>query len=273
MILVVAVAATAAFVGVVLPARVADLGRLEAQELSAARGGAATVQVSLASLLSEVDAAGPFAIPQDRLAADLTLARATEKQTGDSLAHAQAAGAYLTEAAGVPFQLHTPAFIKADRPAANSLQAGLQSDLKLAQALSLQLSLAQAVAADQQAWQGQLDPALASRSWVAAARAAAGLQTQLKSEQLGVANPDALLDPLWGKWIDARYAYTLTAQSYALNAASGQTLTAQQLQGTLNSQAIQIKAALAAAQQGVAGWAQRTLQPLLSNATGAVSGS
>lgn len=266
LILVAAVGATAAFLVVILPARVADLGRQEAQELDAARSGAATVEQSLSGLFNDLSPAGPFALSADRLATDLALARTTEKQAGDALAHAQASRVYLLEADGVPFQLHSPLFVSGDRPAALHLEAGLQTAVRLAHAATLQFSLAQTVAADQQAWTGQLAPALASRAWASAARTAASLQVQLKSEQLGVANPDALLDPLWGKWIDARFAYTLTAQSYALNAASGQTITAQELQGTLNSQAAQIQAALAAAQRGVGSWTQRTIQPLLATA-------
>jgi hypothetical protein len=267
LILLIAIAVTAAFVAVVLPARVADLGQREATELGAARSGAATVHGSLSVLLEDIDTTGSFALPANRLASDLTLAATTEKQASDALGHAQAAGAYLDDAASVPFQFRTPAFLEADRPAAAHLQAGLQASLRLAHAVTLQLTLAQTVAADQQAWNGQLAPALASRSWAAAARAAASLQTQLKSEQLGAANPDALLDPLWGKWIDARFAYALTAQSYALNQASGQTITARDLQATLNSQAAQIQSALAAAQQDAPGWTQRTIEPLLASAT------
>jgi hypothetical protein len=262
-----AIAATAAFVGVVLPGRVADLGSHEGVELAAARSQAATVQASLSGLLQDIDPSGPFALASDRLASDLALSRATEKQASEALAHAQAAGAYLNEAAGVPFQLHQPAFLRTDRPAAAQLQSGLQAALKLAHAVTLQLTLAQTVAVDEQAWNGQLVPALASRSWAPAARAAASLQTQLKSEQLGAANPDALLDPLWGKWIDARYAYALTAQSYALNQASGQTITARDLQATLNTQAGQIQAALAAAQRHLSAWDQQAIAPLLQIAT------
>ena len=265
LILVTSVGATAAFLIVILPARVADLGRQEAQELAAARTGAATVQQSLTGLVADLGQAGPFTLAADRVTTDLALAKTTEKQASDALAHAEAAKAYLLEADGVPFQLHSPLFVSGDRPAALHLESGLQSAQKLAHAATLQLTLAQTVAADQQTWNGQLAPALASKGWVVAARTAATLQDQLKSEQLGAGNPDALLDPLWGKWIDARFAYAQTAQSYALNAASGQTVTAQELLRVLTGQAAQIQAALNAAQQGVAGWTQRTIQPLLQS--------
>ena len=273
LILLTAIAATAAFVAVVLPARLADLGVREGQELGAAEGEAATVQGSLAVLFGEMNAAGPFALPSDRLASDLALARTTEKQAGDALGHAQAAGAYLADAGGVPFQLHPPAFLKTDQPSASQLQTSLQAAVKLAHAATLQLTLAQTVAADEQARNGQLAPALASRSWASAARAAASLQAQLRSEQLGAANPDALLDPLWARWIDARYAYALTAQSYALNAASGQALTAQELLSTMSSQAAQVQATLAAARRDAAPWAQRSIEPLLASAARGTAGS
>jgi hypothetical protein len=265
LVLCAAVGATAAILVVILPARVLDLGKNEAEELSAARAGAVSAQQSLSGLWADLTPSGPFAVAPEKLAADLNTARGAEKQANDALGHAENAKAYLLQADGMPFQLHSPAFVSGDRPAVLQLETGLQVAAKLAHAATLQLTLAQDASADQQLWSSQLDPALNARSWAQAARTAATLQSQLKAEQLGVGNPDALLDPLWSKWVDARFAYSQTAQAYALNAASGQTVTAQQLQRTMTTQLGQVQAAQSAAKDNAAPWGAKTIQPLLNS--------
>ncbi|HYM50092.1 MAG TPA: hypothetical protein VET65_05900 [Candidatus Limnocylindrales bacterium] len=258
-----AVGATGAILLVVQPARVADLGRSESQQLGLARTGAATVQQSLNALWADLGPGGPFALTADKVSADLALAQTTEKQASDALAYDEVAKADLVEADAIPFQLHPPLFTKSDRPAVLHLETGLQAASRLAHAATLELELAQTVAADQGTLDGQLTPALNAHAWTEAARAASTAQGQLKAEQLGAANPDALLDPLWGKWIEARLAYAQTAQSYALNAASGQASTAQQLLQTLSTQSAAIQATGTAARRGAASWAAQTIQPLL----------
>lgn len=265
--LVAAAGATAAFLVVILPSRLATLGTEEASELSTGRAGAAAVATSNASVWADLNPGGPFALSADKVTADLALAATAQKQANDALTHVQNASAYLTEAAGVPFQFHVPAYLKTDRPEAAALQANLVAAQNLSQAAVLQLTFSQTVAADQQIQSNQLDPALAQRRWADAARAAASLQTALQSEQLAATNQYALLDPLWSAWVNARFAYAQTAQSYALNAASGQSITAQQLQQTLATEAQQIQAAQLAAVKDVSTWAASKITPLLTAQT------
>jgi hypothetical protein len=258
-----AIGATVAIVLVILPARIAALAASEAQEMTTARSESATAGQSLQTLWADLGPAGPFPLTADKLAADLSLAQTTEKQANDALTHLDAARTYLTQAAGVPFQLHAPAFVQQDQPQANHLDAGLQAAVKLAHAASLQLALAQSSSTETQLQSQQLGPALAAHNWASAVHIAAGLETDLQAQQLAAANPDALLDPLWGKWFEARFAYSQAAQEYALNAASGQTVTAQQLQATMNAQATQVAATLNAAQQDASAWQLKTYTPLL----------
>ncbi len=258
-----AVGAVAYFLVVVVPARVASLARVESQELAAARAGAATVNTSLTSLWNDIDAKGSMSLSADRITQDLALAQSTEKAANDALGHVQAAQGYLAEADGIPFQFHHPAFIASDQPALGHLEKSLQAATRLTHGATLQLTVAQHMLKDWQSVASQLNPSLGARNWAQVAATAGDLQTDLKSETSAVQNPEAFLDPLWGKWTDAMNSYATTAQAYGLASAAGQTQTAQQLGRTLAAESDQMGAALAAAQGNAAAWQQKTIQPLL----------
>ncbi len=264
LVLLLMLATVTAFLLVVLPSRVADLGRNEAQELAASRRGASSVSRSLITLWGELGTQASFTLSDDRLSQDLALAQSTEKATEDALAHVQAAQAYLLQADGVPFQLHHPAFVLADRGALLHLENTLQAALKLAHGASLQLTLAQRTQADAGAIRDQLNPTLRARAWTAAARSASDVQADLKLQADAVLNPEALVDPLWAKWIDAMASYAFTAQQYALASASGQTSAAQGLARSLATAGDQMATTAAAARQGLPSWHQEKVQPLLS---------
>ena len=258
-----AVGAVAYFLVVVLPARVASLARSESQELVAARAGATSVSTSLTTLWSDIDASGSMSLSADRITQDLALAQSTEKAANDALSHVQAAQGYLAEADGIPFQFHHPAFIATDQPALRHLEKSLQTATRLSHGATLQLTLAQHMLKDWQSVTAQLNPSLAARKWAQVASIAGDLQRDLKSQTSAVQNPEAFLDPLWGKWTDAMSTYATTAQAYSLAAAGGQTQTAQQLGRVLAAESDQMGASLAAARANTGTWQQKTIQPLL----------
>ncbi len=263
LVFLVAVGAVGFFLVVVLPARVASVARLEAQELAAARGGAATVSASLTRLWSDIDAKGSMSLTADRITQDLALAQSTEKAAEDALAHVQAAQAYLAEADGIPFQFHHPVFVATDQPVLQHLGKSLQTVSRLTHGATLQLTVAQHMLKDWQSITNQLNPSLNARNWAQAAATSADLQRDLKAETSAVQNPESFLDPLWGKWTDAMTSYATTAQAYSLASAAGQGPTAQQLGRALAAASDQMGAALAAAQGNTAAWQQKTIQPLL----------
>lgn len=263
LVLVLAIGALGAFLGVVLPERVAALAQTEASELSLARKGAADVSSNVISLWADLSAKGSMSLSDDRLAQDLALASSTEKSADDALGHGQTAESYMAQADGLPFQLHSPAFVAADRPALQHLDKALQAAIKLTHAATLQLTLAQHLSQDAQKMSGTLDPSLRAGNWTDAARAASALATDLKEQQAPAGDPEALLDPLWAKRIDAMLAVVTDAQQYSLAAAAHQTQVAQQASRSLNAARDQLAATIAAAQNGAAAWQANKIQPVL----------
>jgi hypothetical protein len=263
LVLALAIGAVGAFLEVVLPQRVAQLAQSEASELALARKGATDVTSSVNSLWAEISAKGSMSLSDDRLTQDLALAKSTEKSADDALGHVQTAQSYMAQADGLPFQLHSPAFIATDRPALQHLDKALQAVIKLTHAASLQLPLAQHLGQDALKISGTLDPSLNARSWTDAARAASALTTDLKSQQAPAGDPEALLDPLWAKRVDAMLAVVTDAQQYSLAAAANQTQLAQQASRSLAAARVQLTATIAAAQNGAADWQARMIQPLL----------
>jgi hypothetical protein len=262
-VLALAIGAVGAFLEVVLPQRVAQLAQSEASELALARQGATDVSSSVNSLWAEISAKGSMSLSDDKLVQDLALAKSTEKLADDALGHVQTAQSYMAQADGLPFQLHSPAFIATDRPALQHLDKALQAVIKLTHAASLQLPLAQHLNQDALKISSTLDPSLNARSWTDAARAASALTTDLKSQQAPAGDPEALLDPLWAKRVDAMLAVVTDAQQYSLAAAANQTQLAQQASRSLAAARVQLTATIAAAQNGAADWQARMIQPLL----------
>ena len=101
-------------------------------------------------------------------------------------------------------------------------------------------------------------------AWTDAARTASGLTTDLRAQQAPVADPEALLDPLWGKWVDAMLAVATSAQQLSLaSAPPGQPQQAQQASRSLAAAWGQLASSFAAAQSGAAAWQAKMVQPLL----------
>src|SRR5258708_24434587 len=129
----------------------------------------------------------------------------------------------MAEAEGLPFQFESPSFISTDRPALQHLDKALQATIRLTHGASLQLTLAQHLNQDAQTISGSLNPSLNNRAWTDAARTASALTTDLKAQQAPVGDAEALLDPLWGKWVDAMLAVAPSAQQVSLASAARQT--------------------------------------------------
>ncbi len=263
LVLLLAGGAVGAFLEVVLPQRVAQLAQSEAGELALARKGATDVSTAVTSLWVEISAKGGISLSDDQLTKDLALAKATEKSADDALSHVQAAQSYMSQADGLPFQFHSPSFIATDRPALQYLDKALQATIKLTHGATLQLTLAQHLNQDAQTISGSLNPSLNARAWTDAARTASALATDLKTQQAPVSDPEALLDPLWGKWVDAMLAVATSAQQLSLASAGGQTSQAQQASRSLDAARAQLAATFADAQKGAAAWQAKTVQPLL----------
>ena len=263
LVLLLAIGTVGAFLLVVLPARVGELGRNEAHELSLAQDEARTVDDQLVQLWADIAASSGLALPPDRVTGVLNRAKAVERQADDALAHAEAARTYLVQADGVPFQLHAPAFVAADQPRIQRLESGLQAAIRLAHGAFLQMTVAGHVQTDYATLSGQLMPSIQAGAWTPAARAASELQIRLKTDQQDSQDPETLIDPLWAKWIDAMSSYAFNAQHYALAAAANDTRTAQQLAKTMAANVDQMTAARAAAIAGGPAWQLQTVKPLL----------
>ncbi len=253
------------FLLVILPARTADLAASAAREVASAQQSTGQVGHSVTTLWAGITPSGSLGLSPDKVTADLALAQAVEKGAEDATAHIQSSDAVLLQAAGIPFQLHPPAFIAPDQATLGHLDKALQSARRLAFAASLQLDIAQHAQQDQATVASTLKPALAAHNWVLVARTAATLQDDLKAQQNLALNPEALLDPLWGKWLDALAAYDYSAQQLALAQSAGQSAAAQQWKRTVAQQDAQVAATWAAAQAGNAAWQHATLQPVLDN--------
>jgi hypothetical protein len=263
LVLVLAGGAVGAFLEVVLPQRVAALAQSEGAELASARKGATDVNTAVIGLWAEIATKGGISLSDERLAQDLALAKTTEKSADDALGHVQTAQAYMAQADGLPFQLHSPAFIAVDRPSLQHLSSGLQAAVKLTHAATLQLTLAQHLNQDARTISGSLDPSLNARAWTDAARTASTLVTDLKGQQAPVGDAEALVDPLWSKWVDAMVAVVTSAQQLSLASAGNQTQQAQQASRNLATARAQQAATYVAAQNDAAAWQAKAVQPLL----------
>jgi hypothetical protein len=268
LVLVLAGGAVGAFLEVVLPQRVAQLAVSEADELALARKGTTDVSTAVSSLWTDVSAKGGISLSADQLTKDLALAQATEKSADDALGHVQAAQTYMSQADGLPFQFHSPSFIAADRPALQHLDKALQATIKLTHAATLQLTLAQHLNQDAQTIAGSLTASVNARAWTDAARTASGLTTDLRAQQPSASDPEALLDPLWGKWVDAMLAVASSAQQLSLASAAGQTQQAQLASHNLATARGQLAGSFSDAQNGAPAWQAKTVQPLLDTIAG-----
>ena len=263
MVLLITLGALGAFLQLVLPQRVAQLAHSEAGELALARKGTADTGASVSRLWADISTKGSMSLSDAQITQDLALANSAEKAAGDALGHVQLADSYMAQADGLPFQLHSPAFIATDRPALQHLDKALQASQKLAHAAVLQLTLAQQVTQDAQKISTTLDPALNAGQWANAARAASTLGEDLKPQQVSAAFVDALLDPLWAAWIDSMLSVVTNAQQYALAAAANQTQVAQQSARNLASARQQLAASYTAAQNDAPAWQTKMIQPML----------
>jgi hypothetical protein len=266
-VLLITIGALGAFLQIVLPQRVAQLTQSETGELALARKGTADVSTNVSRLWADLSGKGVMSLSDAQLTQDLALAKSTETAANDALGHVQLAQSYMAQADGLPFQLHSPAFIATDRPALHHLDGALQATLKLTHAAVLQLTLARQVTQDAQKISTTLDPALNSHAWADAARAASTLADDLKPEQVSASFADALLDPLWASWIDGMVSVVTNAQQYALASAANQTQVAQQSARNLATARQQVAASFAAAQNGAAAWQVKTIQPQLDTVT------
>ena len=261
--LVLAGGAVGGFLEVVLPQRVAQLAQSEAGELALARKGGTYASIAVSTLWTEISAKGGIGLSANDLTKDLALAKDTEKSADDALSHVQAAQSYMAQADGLPFQLHSPAFIATDRPTLQHLDKALQATIKLTHAATLQLTVAQHLNQDAQTISGSLYPSLNARQWTEAARTASAVTTDLTTQQVPASDPEALLDPLWGKWVDAMLAVASSAKQVSLASAAGQTQQAQLASRGLETAKAQLAATYAAAQNGAAAWQAKAIQPLL----------
>ncbi len=256
-------ASIAAFLLVGLPMRTASLARSEASELAAGRAGAVSIQQSLTTLWVEIGPAGSPGLASERVDANLALAQKIEKATDEASAHVHAAQTYLADALSVPLQFHPAGHLVQDKTTLAHLDNALQDARRLAHAATLQLTIAQHALSDRKRISEQLDPSLRAGAWTNAARAASELQNDLAAQQDAAANPENLLDPLWGRWLDALAAYTFTAQQLSLASAAGQNRVAAELAARLSGIAAQIDAAAGAAKGAAPNWHGKTVQPIL----------
>jgi hypothetical protein len=262
-VLVMAVGSIGAFLEVFLPQQIGSLARLEASEMQLARKGAADASTSANALWSDL-AKGSIGLSDQQLATDLSLAKQTQKTAADALTHAQAAQAYMAQADGMPFQFHSPAFVVTDRPALTHLQKALTGASRLATAASLQIAIAQNMNQNT-ANLAALNASLIAHDWSGGARLASTLAASVKLQQNSAADPDALLDPLWGKWIDGMESVAIDAQQYCLASAQKQPALIAQDGALLAGARNQMTSALAAAQNDAVAWQSKTIQPLLQS--------
>ena len=258
-----AAGAIGAFLEVVLPQRVAQLAQSEAGELALARKGATDASTAVTGLWVEISTKGGIGLSDDQLTKDLALATATEKSADDALSHVQAAQSYMSQADGLPFQFHSPSFIAADRPTLRHLDSALQATIKLTHGANLELTLARHLNQDAQTISGSLYTSLNNRAWTDAARTASALTTDLQSQQAPVGDAEALLDPLWGKWVDAMLSVASSAKQLSLASAARETQQAQLASRSLEAAKAQLAASYAEAQNDAAAWQAKTIQPLL----------
>jgi hypothetical protein len=259
-----AVGAVGAFLEIFIPQQVASLSRLEANELKLATSGASDVNLSVGRLWSDLSASS-VVLSDDQLAKDLALAKQTETATSDALGHVQAAQTYMAQAEAMPFQFKSPSFIAGDRQSLQHLEKGLRAASKLAHGASLQIPIAQSMNQNVRGLT-ELNNNLNARDWAGGARTASALSTAVKLQEGPAGNPETLLDPLWGKWVDAMYSVVIDAQQLCLASAQGQTQLAQQDSRILAAARDQLAATFAAAQAGAAGWQSKTIKPMLDSA-------
>ena len=256
-----AVGAVGAFLEIFIPQQVAAISRMEANELKLATSGASDVNLSVNRLWADLSASS-MSLSDDQLARDLALAKQTESATSEALGHVQAAQTYMAQAEAMPFQFKTPGFVATDRQSLQHLEKGLRAASKLAHGASLQIPVALSMNANSRGL-GDLNNNLNARDWSAGARTAATLSTAIKLQEGPAGNPETLLDPLWGKWVDAMLAVVLDAQQLCLASAQNQTQLAQQNAHTLAVARDELGASLAAARANTAAWQSKTIQPLL----------
>ncbi len=257
-------ASIAAFLLLGLPMRTASLARSEASELAAGRAGALSIQQSLSTLWAEIGPAGSPGLAAERVDADLALSQKLEKATDEAAAHVHAAQTYLADVLSVPLQFHPAGHLVQDKTALAHLDKALQDARRLAHAATLQLTIAQHALSDRKRISEQMDPSLRAGVWTNAARTASELLNDLTAQQDAAANPEDLLDPLWGKWLDALAGYTLTAQQLSLASAAGQKRAASELAARLSGIAAQIDTAARAAKAAAPNWHEKTVQPILA---------
>ena len=259
-----AVGAIGAFLEVLLPQQVAKLAQMEGNELVLARKGTADVNTAVAGLWADLSPKGSMSLSAARLSDDLAVAKRTERSADEALSHVQAAQAYMAQADGLPFQFHAPTFIAPDRAAAQHLEKALTTSIKLSHAATLQLTLAEHMSQNSQSLVS-MNASLNARDWTNSARTASTIATDLKSQQSPAGDAEALLDPLWAKWVDAMLGVAISAQQYSLASAANQTQQAQQAGRTLAAAREQLAATFAAAQNGAAAWQAKTVQPVLDS--------
>ena len=263
LVLLLAGGAVGAFLEVVLPQRVAQLEQSEASELALARKGATDAGTAVTSLWAEVAAKGAISLSADQITKDLAVAQTTEKSADDTLGHVQNAQAYMSQADGLPFQFHSPAFIANDRPALGHLEKSLQTTIKLTHGATLQLTLAQHLNQEALTINNTLNPYLNNHQWTDAARTAATLTTDLNAQKPPLSDSEALLDPLWTKWVDAMLAVATSAQQLSLASAANQAQQAQTASRNLAAARALMASTYTDAQNGAAAWQAKTVQPLL----------
>lgn len=261
-VLIAAIAAIGGFLEIFLPQQLALVARSEAGELQQARLGTTDVNTSLNRLWGDLSKSS-VGLSNDQLATDLALAKQTESNASTALGHVQAAQAYIAQAEGMPFQFHTPSFVTHDQPLLDHLTRSLNAATKLAHGATLQIMFAQSMNQNL-ATLNDLYNSLNAHDWAGGARTAASLGAAIKLQQ--TPNPDALLDQLWSKWVDATLTIVLDAQQYCLAAAQNQSQLAQQDAALLASARAQQAAAYSAAQAGAPAWQIKTIQPLLDTA-------
>jgi hypothetical protein len=270
LVLILAIVAIGAVVEVVLPQRVGTLAGLEANDLTIARKDSSSVAASASTLWTELSTTGALNLTPDRLSADLTAAQGIQKSEADALGHVQAAQSDITQAQAIPFQLHAPAFLS-DGASLSHLSKSLAAAGNLALAATLQITIAQHMNQDSTTLAG-LNASMNNKDWTTASKTAASLTTDVKAQQAAVADPEALMDPLWSKWMDGIITYAGAAQQYSLASATpGQKGAAQQFANQMAAANQQIRAALAAAQGDAAAWQTKTVQPILTTMTSELS--
>lgn len=260
LVLLVAIGAVGAFLEVFLPQQVASLSKLEANELLLAKKGTTEVNTATAALWTDLSRSS-VGLSDDQLAKDLAVAKQTEKSANDALIHVQTAKAYIAQAAAMPFQFQRPLFVTNDGPALPHLEKGLAAATTLAHGAGLQIAFSQSMNVNVRSLAG-LNGAIAARDWTTCTNLAAPLVTAVKAQQAPAADPDTLLDPLWGKWVDAMHSMVQDAQQYCLYAARSQGQTAQQYAYLMNAARDQMNANYAAAQANAAAWQLKTIKPL-----------